>query len=189
MKKVVQAFFVNAVFIRFASSSFAGLVCFGLITPGLLRADGDPREEVQIAPQAEGLSKSSAANFDKRLPPVIPGEILVDGQGQKLRVMSTSGNVNTFEAPLTPPAPPVPPTNSWQANQVPGSLNIVVDREERAPLVLPPGQMIVTQPPHTQPDFPRQPRAGESDRIDQSRPIEDSQKGSLGSAWQEERSR
>lgn len=54
----------------------------------------------------------SAASFDKRLPPVIPGEEISDGK-HTIKVWSTSGDVHGLEAPPTP--------------YIPSTVNIIVD--------------------------------------------------------------
>ncbi len=53
----------------------------------------------------------SAASFDRRLPPVIPGEE-IQHNGRKMKVWSTSGEVPVGQVPQ-PPQPPVAPGNNY----------------------------------------------------------------------------
>jgi hypothetical protein len=52
------------------------------------------------------VSKASDASFDKRLPPVLPGEEVRDGD-KKIKVWSTSGSMSVSEVPPVPQAPSV----------------------------------------------------------------------------------
>jgi hypothetical protein len=50
-------------------------------------------------PEAEATpNQASDASFDKRLPPVLPGEVVNDS-GRKMRVWSTAGPVPVSDAP------------------------------------------------------------------------------------------
>ena len=50
-------------------------------------------------PETSGTPTSASdASFDKRLPPVLPGEIVNDS-GRKMKVWSTSGPVPVSDAP------------------------------------------------------------------------------------------
>ena len=65
-------------------------------------ADQDGTYQPDAAPQEK--NKQSNASFDKRLPPVLPGEVLNDGQG-KTKVWSTAGGVSV-SAPSSAPQLP-----------------------------------------------------------------------------------
>jgi hypothetical protein len=56
--------------------------------------DFSPQEKVK----AEDPSPGSAASFDKRLPPTLPGEEIETGGG-KIKVWSSSGAVSSGDAP------------------------------------------------------------------------------------------
>jgi hypothetical protein len=43
--------------------------------------------------QAAGVYTPTSKQYDKRLPPVLPGEVVVTEEGQKMRVWSSSGPV------------------------------------------------------------------------------------------------
>lgn len=75
-------------------------------------ADGEPVGNVQTREE----EPPSAASFDERLPPVIPGEEIPDGD-RKIKVWSTSGSVSANPPPV-PPAPNQPP------------LSVVIDRDD-----------------------------------------------------------
>lgn len=85
---------------------------------GILRADG------QSAP-AEA-KKVSEAQFDKRLPPVLPGEELSDGKNT-MKVWSTTG-----------PVPVAQPPQPWNQNSNQGTVNygqtgsvgVIIDRRD-----------------------------------------------------------
>ncbi|WKZ57055.1 MAG: hypothetical protein QY326_10030 [Bdellovibrionota bacterium] len=81
-------------------------------------ADTDP------AP-APDEAEAEAAN-DRRLPPVLPGQVVERG-GKKMRVWSSSGSVSTEPAPQPPAAPQQgqSPTPSLDA------LGVIVDRRDR----------------------------------------------------------
>ena len=65
------------------------------------RADGVAVVE-ESAPVAEGTpNQASDASFDKRLPPVLPGE-QVNDSGRKMKVWSTAGPVTVSSAPPEP---------------------------------------------------------------------------------------
>lgn len=86
-------------------------------------ADGGNRED-WAAPQNKEVSKSSVndgsdASFDKRLPPVFPGEEVRDN-GKKIKVWSTSGPV--------PVSPPPQPFDTYNGRQLPSGTGVIVDR-------------------------------------------------------------
>lgn len=62
-------------------------------------------------------NKASDASFDKRLPPVLPGEEVKDS-GKKMKVWSTSG-----------PVPVAQPPEPWKGTIPPG-LGIIVDQRK-----------------------------------------------------------
>jgi hypothetical protein len=59
-----------------------------------VRADGVSEIEIPVTEQRQGDTddSKSAASFDKRLPPVVPGESHPDGR-QEMNIWSTSGPV------------------------------------------------------------------------------------------------
>ena len=64
----------------------------------------------------------SAATFDKRLPPVIPGEEISDGK-DKMNVWSTSGNVVAAE-------PPSVPSVDTDNRRIKPSIGVIVDQRQ-----------------------------------------------------------
>ena len=92
------------------------LIAFGalLLSSAALKADGDNSDSF-AAQQPAG----SAAQFDKRLPPVLPGEEVKDGK-ETLKVWSTTGGV-----PVSQPPEP------WrrEARQAPAA-GVIVDRRD-----------------------------------------------------------
>lgn len=74
----------------------------------------------QANPRPPEAPTASQKTFDKRLPPVLPGETVTDSSGKKMRVWSTSGPVVVSEAPE-------PWKKEGELNQVaPGG--VIVDR-------------------------------------------------------------
>lgn len=77
----------------------------------LVRADAPQAEDPEALPRPAlrasepPPNRASDASFDKRLPPVLPGEEMNDS-GKKLNVWSTAGSVGA----LPPSAPPAPPS-------------------------------------------------------------------------------
>lgn len=71
-------------------------------------------------------NRASDASFDKRLPPVLPGEEVNDS-GRKMNVWSTSGPVPVN--PSGPPAAPAAPGLSPQGQQLPLG-GVIVDRRD-----------------------------------------------------------
>ena len=70
-----------------------------LLSPAVLFADGDATApKAPSASQNTGVNKASDASFDKRLPPVLPGERMNDS-GHDMRVWSTAGGVPVSQAP------------------------------------------------------------------------------------------
>lgn len=79
-------------------------------------ADGEPASN-----QESSTSTGSDAQFDKRLPPVIPGEEVSDGKN-KIKMWSTTGPVPVGEAP-----------EPWKKDVqeiAPGGVGVIVDRDE-----------------------------------------------------------
>ena len=71
-----------------------------LLYPAVLFADGGAPSAPQApsVPVNAPVNKASDASFDKRLPPVLPGERMSDN-GHDVRVWSTSGGVPVSQAP------------------------------------------------------------------------------------------
>ena len=70
----------------------------------------------------ESQKNGSDATFDKRLPPVLPGEEVNDGN-RKMKVWSTAGPV--------PVAPQPEPWNPKSSNKLEsGSVGVIVDRRK-----------------------------------------------------------
>lgn len=66
------------------------LVCaFALILP----LSREARADEAGLEQAAGTYTPTSKQYDKRLPPVLPGEVVVTEEGQKMRVWSSSGPV------------------------------------------------------------------------------------------------
>ncbi len=111
--------------------SFLGLI---LLCPFCALADGSEHDSFGIAPSAgeqAGSNPGADASFDKRLPPVFPGEEVNDGQ-RKMKVWSSSGPVPVANAPE-------PWDNNGNKDQQKsqevqsGSVGVIIDRrrEER----------------------------------------------------------
>lgn len=64
-------------------------------------------------PSVDSVPTPSSKQYDKRLPPVLPGEEIVTESGQRMRVWSSSGPV-----PINPPPPP---------QQLGGGVPVIVD--------------------------------------------------------------
>ncbi len=108
------------------SSQILNLVLLALLffSPGLVSADGDGGSAG--APTVVG-TPGSDASFDKRLPPVFPGE-RVNDSGKEIRVWSSAGPV-----PVSPPAQAPQPFEQGGA-AVNGSAisGVIVDHREDA---------------------------------------------------------
>ena len=77
------------------------IFCLYIFAAVNARADGVAVAD-DAAPVAEGTpSQASDASFDKRLPPVLPGE-QVNDSGRKMKVWSTAGPVPVSSAPPEP---------------------------------------------------------------------------------------
>jgi hypothetical protein len=76
------------------------------INLSIVFADGDGTYNYgsEAAVKDEGVNPASNATFDKRLPPVLPGEELKDGHS-KMKVWSTAGSVSSGNVPEAPHAP------------------------------------------------------------------------------------
>lgn len=92
------------------------ITALALFLPLAANADGAASESAQAA---QGAAKSSNASFDKRLPPVLPGET-IEGHGQKMKVWSTAGSMAQESAPSAPGAI-IPPA----------SIGVVIDSRGR----------------------------------------------------------
>ena len=98
------------------------IVLVSLVPVSAARADGEGRQAVKPAPTP---NQASDASFDKRLPPVLPGEELSDG-GRTMKVWSTAGPVPA----ATPPEAPCPngePSCLRPRAMLPNDLSIIVD--------------------------------------------------------------
>ncbi|MBX7136677.1 MAG: hypothetical protein K1X83_01745 [Oligoflexia bacterium] len=107
---------------------FAILIPTVFLTPAkFARADaGSNPDTFRVETSSERAPNPSAdASYDKRLPPVYPGEEVADGK-KKIKVWSTAGSV-AGGAPSSAGSPPQVP--------VPGAVGVIVDRRdgERAP--------------------------------------------------------
>ncbi len=91
-------------------------------------ADQDDRYDYQAEIKQQEINQASNASFDKRLPPVLPGEVLNDGQG-KTKVWSTAGSLNEGAAPQAQVAPQIPQNNIDAQNALIGGV-IVDDRAQ-----------------------------------------------------------
>lgn len=93
-------------------------------------ADGDPDNSWTVPKEAhvaETPNRASDASFDKRLPPVLPGEVVNDS-GRKMKVWSTAGPVPVASAP-----------EPWKSNEElkhisPGGVGVIVDQRKDAPV-------------------------------------------------------
>jgi len=112
--------------IRKISYIFTIFGLFLLVTPVAL-ADGEPNDRSWMTNSTGGSkdetpNQASDASFDKRLPPVLPGEIVKDSGGKK-RVWSTSGPVTKGDEPEM--------RNNDGANRIdPSSISVVVDQRD-----------------------------------------------------------
>jgi len=68
------------------------------------------------------VASRSAASFDKRLPPVIPGETLRDNENRKIKVWSSTGPVVGQKAPDA--------SQAASSGGVPAGTSIIVDQRE-----------------------------------------------------------
>ena len=85
-------------------------------TPVFADQDGDWKLNREPRAVTSEVNKASDATFDKRLPPVLPGEEVNDS-GKKMRVWSTSGPIPVSEAP-----------EPWRAKgELPAGVGVVVD--------------------------------------------------------------
>jgi len=98
-----------------------------LIINSYVYADGSVYENKPSLPEAETTpNQASDASFDKRLPPVLPGEILNDS-GTKMKVWSTSGPVPVSNAP----EPWKENNNSLSQPNIPGKdISVIVDQRD-----------------------------------------------------------
>ena len=88
--------------------------------PSVALGDGESLKDVA---HDESPNAASDATFDKRLPPVLPGERVKDS-GKTMRVWSTGGSVSVREPPAAPQAPSI-----GSNGELPENLSIIVDRE------------------------------------------------------------
>lgn len=89
------------------------LSCLLMIPVALAHADGEPPRETTPV--------GSAAQFDQRLPPVLPGEVVGKGKN-RMKVWSTSGSPSVSDAPV----PSSPGTQGGEWN-IPPNVDILVD--------------------------------------------------------------
>ena len=88
----------------------------------------------QVAAQAQSIGRDSfvqpaatvpsGAAFDKRLPPVLPGEEIA-GHSKKIRVWSTGGS--PVERGAQVPSLPVPPESNHDSNNI----SVILDQRSR----------------------------------------------------------
>ena len=93
--------------------------------PSSIRADGVSEVESPVTEprQVDTDDSKSAVSFDKRLPPVLPGESHPDGR-QEMNVWSTSGPVPVSKAPE--------PFKKYDARElVNGGVSVIVDEREK----------------------------------------------------------
>ena len=95
------------------------LVC--VVCAETVMADGQGSSPRTAAAQVK--EPESAASFDKRLPPVIPGEEVRDGN-KKIKVWSTSGSLSVGDVPE-------PNSPNKQRDIDVGSVGVVVDQRDR----------------------------------------------------------
>ena len=102
----------------FSVASFAAADEFSLDEPVL---------PVHPAQSMQDVDKvGSAAGFDKRLPPVIPGEN-IQHNGRTMKVWSSAGPVPVGPAPVAPQAP-----QAGGQLGVPGNVGVIVDQRQRS---------------------------------------------------------
>lgn len=96
-----------------------------LVLPTAALADG-----TQGSPNSDwthnaipAATAGSDASFDKRLPPVLPGETVTDS-GRKLKVWSTSGPV-----PVSSPPEPWRNDSNLTVGESGAGVSVIVDRE------------------------------------------------------------
>jgi hypothetical protein len=111
--------------LRMRSNRLRLILLLGMLSfSSVAYADGE-REASEFTVQANEIPEAtpngaSDASFDKRLPPVLPGEEVSDGR-KKMKVWSTSG-----------PVPVSPPPEPWvQGNTQPGSVSVIVDQRNK----------------------------------------------------------
>lgn len=98
------------------------LVVVFCATPLSVQAsDSEPDSLKNDSPNDVSVT-GSAASFDKRLPPVIPGE-QIQHNGRKMRVWSTSGAVPVGQVPQPPQAPVIGNGNTT----IPNLGGVIVD--------------------------------------------------------------
>lgn len=73
--------------------------------------------------EGKGVVDKSAASFDKRLPPVIPGETIRDNEDRKIKVWSSTGPVVGQKAPDAPQA-------AGSSSGIPAGTTVIVDQRE-----------------------------------------------------------
>lgn len=109
------------------------LIILLVSAPVALMADQSDVEydggEAVAAPEREQeVNKASNASFDKRLPPVLPGEVLNDGHS-KTKVWSTAGPLGGSAYVPQPPQPPQAPGYAGN-NPVVGDVDVIVDTRD-----------------------------------------------------------
>ena len=114
-----------------------GIISFGCL---LKQANADqPGEESDRRPpplhqgdtfreHVDESDHGAVAPFDKRMPPVIPGEEVHSGR-KTIKVWSTSGSVSASEPPAPPSAPLLPNRNDSHL----GSIAVAVDGRSFVP--------------------------------------------------------
>jgi len=101
-----------------------------LLTAARAQADGETDRGREPAAKPTP-NQASDASFDKRLPPVLPGEEVSDS-GRTMKVWSTAGPVTVS----SPPEPPRPcsagdPNCRRQGEVRPGDISVIIDGRPR----------------------------------------------------------
>jgi len=107
---------------------------FAYLTPRPAFSDevysGEPPSIGTTAQTMADVAKvGSAASFDKRLPPVIPGEN-IQHNGRTMKVWSSAGPVPVGQVPA-PPAAPQAPGQAQVGGALP-NLGVIVDQRHRS---------------------------------------------------------
>lgn len=95
-------------------------------------ANADSDSSGQLAygePPAVAVNEGSNASFDKRLPPVLPGEVVNDGHSRS-KVWSTAGSVSSGSAPQAPQVPNTGDNFRYNGNS-PVVGGVIVDQRDR----------------------------------------------------------
>lgn len=113
---------------------FTALIAVSLIAASVKADDTEIPNDFSQGQQhgrVPEITERSNASFDKRLPPVLPGEVLNDGHS-KTKVWSTSGPVvGNPQVPEAPVAPLAPGSATYgNAQQLPNIGAVIVDNRD-----------------------------------------------------------